>query len=258
MRLCLIARRGDCEGNRPDFSAQLTPERLGGTTTIGSTSRSRPPPGRSRRRCGADRPALPAKPRYRAERPRHRNVHRAPLETARAARAARRTRSWAAARRSARSRSARRSSARAPRSRSCAPKTRTGTSRCSSTRKGISPVEANIVFPGELLPSRRPYGGDISIAVPLVPSLPEAPDVAVVALGRRSGPVGLTYYEQAHGANVPYTPRRDPPARQLPPRPASPSPQRLAFDGGQRSLATTRVRCPAGTRARRAHIRRRG
>lgn len=123
--------------------------------------------------------------------------------------------------------------------------------------QGISPVVANIVFPGELLPAGRPYGGEISLSVPLVPSLPEAPDVAVVALEATIGPRGLTYYEQSHGAYIPYTPK----GILLPdrcPRGGFPFAAALSFEGGQRSLATTRVRCPAGTRGRRAHIRRRG
>ena len=109
--------------------------------------------------------------------------------------------------------------------------------------QGISPVEANLVFTGVLLPSRRPYGGDIRIAVPLVPSLPEAPDVAVVALRATLGPAGLTYYEEAHGVNVPYTPR----GILLPescPETGFPFAATIAFVGGERSSAATRVRCP--------------
>jgi hypothetical protein len=110
--------------------------------------------------------------------------------------------------------------------------------------QGISPVQANIVFPGLLLPARQPYGGDIRIAVPLVPSLPEAPDVAVVALHAMLGPQGLTYYEQVDGVTVPYTPK----GILLPERcPAAgfPFSATLAFQSGERETASTRVRCPA-------------
>ena len=122
--------------------------------------------------------------------------------------------------------------------------------------QGISPVVANIVFPGELLPARRPYGGEISLSVPLVPSLPEAPDVAVVALEATIGPEGLTYYEQSHGASVPYTPK----GILLPdhcPRGGFPFAAALSFEGGQLSRASTHVRCPARTSRRRAQRRRR-
>ncbi len=110
--------------------------------------------------------------------------------------------------------------------------------------QGISPVIANIVLPGELLPAARPFGGEINLKVPLVPSLPEAPDVAVVALEATIGPQGLTYYEQAHGATVPYVPK----GILLPtrcPHGGFPFAATLAFEGGGRSDAKTRVRCPA-------------
>jgi hypothetical protein len=118
--------------------------------------------------------------------------------------------------------------------------------------RGISPVEANLVFPGVLLPSRRPYGGDIRIAVPPVPSLPEAPDVAVVALQATLGPAGLTYYEQVQGVPIPYTPR----GILLPescPDTGFPFAATIAFVGGQRSSAATRVRCPRAASRRRHH-----
>jgi hypothetical protein len=65
---------------------------------------------------------------------------------------------------------------------------------------GISPVAARIVMASELL------GGHFSVAVPLVPSLPEGEDVAVVAakvtIGGR-----LRYTERRHGRTVAYTPK---------------------------------------------------
>jgi hypothetical protein len=110
--------------------------------------------------------------------------------------------------------------------------------------QGISPVEANLVFSGLLLPSRGPYGGDLRIAVPLVPSLPEAPDVAVVELHATLGPAGLTYYERVNGTNVPYTPR----GVMLPdrcPHAGFRFAATIAFVGDARARARTRVRCPA-------------
>jgi len=119
--------------------------------------------------------------------------------------------------------------------------------------QGISPVEANLVFTGVLLPSVRPYGGDIRIDVPLVPSLPEAPDVAVVGLQATLGPAGLTYYEHVHGTTVPYTPRGILlPARC--PHTGFPFAASIAFVGNSHASARTRVRCPA--RSRRVRSRR--
>lgn len=74
--------------------------------------------------------------------------------------------------------------------------------------QGISPVAANVVLPRVLLPARQPYGGDIRIEVPLIPSLPEAPDVAVVELSATIGPAaGLTYVERQAGKTLSYTPK---------------------------------------------------
>jgi hypothetical protein len=122
--------------------------------------------------------------------------------------------------------------------------------------QGISPVQANIVFTGVLLSARPPYGGDIRIAVPLVPSLPEAPDVAVVALHATLGPQGLTYYEHVPGGTVPYTPK----GIVLPERCPSagfPFTATLAFEGGEHENASTRVRCPPTAMRRHRHHRRR-
>jgi hypothetical protein len=110
--------------------------------------------------------------------------------------------------------------------------------------RGISPVGANIVLRAVLLPARPPYGGDISISVPLVPSLPEAPDVSVGQLRAMIGPAaGLTYYERLGSATLPYTPRGIP----LPsscPRGGFPFAATLAFVNGESAGARARVQCP--------------
>jgi hypothetical protein len=119
--------------------------------------------------------------------------------------------------------------------------------------EGLSPVLANIVLPGVLLPAPPPFGGDIHIAVPVVPSLPEAPDVAVLELGATIGPAaGLSYSEVAHGRRVSYTPK----GILLPdtcPRGGFPFAASFGFQGGRRESAQTTVQCPvrASIRGRR-------
>jgi hypothetical protein len=71
---------------------------------------------------------------------------------------------------------------------------------------GETPVSAPIIFPGLLLPGPGSEES-IHINVPLVPSLPEAPDVAVVELHATLGPHGLTYYEHVHDQLVAYHPQ---------------------------------------------------
>jgi hypothetical protein len=69
------------------------------------------------------------------------------------------------------------------------------------------PVSAEIVFPGLVLPAPQPYGGELSTTIPLVPTLPEAPDAAVVKLSTTLGPEHLIYYERVHGKSIAYHPR---------------------------------------------------
>jgi hypothetical protein len=106
---------------------------------------------------------------------------------------------------------------------------------------GTSPVYAQVVFSGSLQPA--PYGESIHINVPLVPSLPEAPDVAVIRLHATLGPQGLTYYEHTHGQIVPYNPT----GILLPdtcPHGGFPFAAEFAFLGGSRTTAHTTVPCP--------------
>ncbi len=110
--------------------------------------------------------------------------------------------------------------------------------------RGITPVVANVVLPGVLLPAQPPYGGDIRIDVPLIPSLPEAPDVAVVQLTATIGPAaGLRYVEKQGGRTVSYTPK----GILLPdrcPRGGFPFATALAFSDGSHASASARVHCP--------------
>jgi hypothetical protein len=112
---------------------------------------------------------------------------------------------------------------------------------------GLSPVFAQIAFPGLLLPAPPPYGARIHIDVPLVPSLPGGPDVAVVRLHATVGPRGLTYYERVRGKLVAYKPQ----GILLPkkcPRGGFAFSATFAFLDGSHTNADTRVPCPAKSR----------
>jgi hypothetical protein len=65
---------------------------------------------------------------------------------------------------------------------------------------GAYPVAARIVMSTLLVPGR------LRISVPLVPGVPEGPDVAVVAVNATIGG-RLTYYERVHGRRTAYRPR---------------------------------------------------
>ncbi len=120
--------------------------------------------------------------------------------------------------------------------------------------EGLSPVAANVVLSAALLPAHAPFGGDIRIDVPLIPSLPEGPNVAVVQLSATIGPAaGLRYVEKQGGRTVSYTPK----GVLLPdrcPRAGFPFASAFAFSDGSRARTSARVRCPRvkSHRARRA------
>lgn len=65
---------------------------------------------------------------------------------------------------------------------------------------GVYPVAARVVMSTLLLPGR------LQIAVPLVPSVPEGPDVAVARVNVTIGG-NLIYYKRVHGRRIAYRPQ---------------------------------------------------
>jgi hypothetical protein len=111
---------------------------------------------------------------------------------------------------------------------------------------GSDPVRAQIVFPGLLIPAAPPFGGAVSLNVPLIPSWPEGPNVALVRLRSTLGPEHLTYYRSVAGRTVPYTPQ----GILLPrvcPRGGFNFAAKLTFADGSTAHATTSVACPGRT-----------
>jgi hypothetical protein len=112
---------------------------------------------------------------------------------------------------------------------------------------GTAPLNAQVVFAGTLLSAPAPFGGSVSIEVPLVASLPGAPDVAVVQLHATIGPLGVIYYEQLAGRTLAYRP----PGVLLPdscPRGGFPFAVELSFADGSRTSVGTAVPCPTRRR----------
>jgi hypothetical protein len=115
---------------------------------------------------------------------------------------------------------------------------------------GTTPLNTTAVFPGALLPAPLPYGGTVSIKAPLIPSLPGAPDVAIVALHATLGPAGVTYYEHVAGETLGY----QPPGLLLPPscpKGGFPFAVQFSFLGGAHASAQTVDPCPAQAARRR-------
>lgn len=108
---------------------------------------------------------------------------------------------------------------------------------------GETPVSAQIIFPGLLLPAPAPFGGTIGVTVPAVHSWPESPDLSVVHLRASLGPEHLTYYKRIGGRLVPYNPR----GILLPrvcPKPGFRFRGIFRFADGSVASATTAVPCP--------------
>jgi len=68
------------------------------------------------------------------------------------------------------------------------------------------PIFADVVFPGLLLLGTGPVGESLNTTIPVIPTLPGAPDVSVVSMELSIGPDHLIYYKQVHGRRVSYRP----------------------------------------------------
>ncbi|HEY5044755.1 MAG TPA: hypothetical protein VII53_02750 [Solirubrobacteraceae bacterium] len=109
--------------------------------------------------------------------------------------------------------------------------------------EGTAPVDTRIVFPGLLLPASAPFGGLVSVGVPLVPTLPGAPYISVIWLHATLGPRKVTYDEEVNGRTLAYTPK----GILLPnscPRGGFPFAAQFDFFDGSLSNARTAMRCP--------------
>jgi hypothetical protein len=110
---------------------------------------------------------------------------------------------------------------------------------------GEYPVLADIIFAALVLPAKAPFGGLLRTRPPLVPSVPEGPDVALVALATTIGAQGITYYEHAKGRTISFHPR----GILLPqscPRGGFAFAAHLTFQDATQASASATVRCPRG------------
>jgi hypothetical protein len=103
------------------------------------------------------------------------------------------------------------------------------------------PLAGQLAFSSVLLAASAPYE-QIQLSVPAIPSIPEAPDIALVSLHVVLDPSGLRYYERSHGRRVAYHPT----GVILPhrcPRGGFPFGVQVGFVGGARSTARTVASC---------------
>jgi len=109
-------------------------------------------------------------------------------------------------------------------------------------------VNAEPVFPAAVISAPAPYGETIVATIPLIPTLPGAPDVAVtrfqMALGTTSrGPDHFVYYKSVRGRLVAYAPK----GLLLPPvcpHGGFPFEAQFVFQDASTATARTTVPCP--------------
>lgn len=109
--------------------------------------------------------------------------------------------------------------------------------------EGEYPVLASIVFAALLLPARAPFGGALTAQLPLVPSVRDGPDLALVRLQTTIGAKGIVYTEPVKGKMISFRPR----GIVLPehcPRGGFRFAAHLSFQDGTHASATTAVPCP--------------
>jgi hypothetical protein len=108
---------------------------------------------------------------------------------------------------------------------------------------GQTPVFAQLVFQGEVLPDSGAFGSELSTTVPLIPSVPNGPDVSIVNVNATIGPSHLTYYRRVHGHLQPFHPLGIGVPEHCP-RGGFPFNALFTFQDGSQASASTTVPCP--------------
>ncbi|MGH2854741.1 MAG: hypothetical protein ACRDLF_11205 [Solirubrobacteraceae bacterium] len=114
---------------------------------------------------------------------------------------------------------------------------------------GQTPVFAQLVFKGELLPSTGRFGSELSTTVPAIQSVPNGPDVSIVSVQSTIGPNHLTYYKHVHGRLVPFHPVGIAVPERCP-HGGFPFTASFTFQDGSTASAATVVPCPPPVRHR--------
>jgi hypothetical protein len=108
---------------------------------------------------------------------------------------------------------------------------------------GQTPVFAQLVFQGEVLPQFGRFGSQLSTFVPPIPSVPNGPDVSIVQVQATIGPNHLTYYKHVHGKLVSFHPVGIAVPEHCPSG-GFPFSAEFTFQDGSHASAATTVACP--------------
>lgn len=112
---------------------------------------------------------------------------------------------------------------------------------------GEYPVSAELIFQGAILQTNPPFGGNLTTNVPLVSTLPEAPDAILTRFSTTIGPERITYWEYRNSHYIPYHPR----GILLPPHcphGGFPFAATFTFQNGAHTSARAIVPCPGNHR----------
>jgi hypothetical protein len=109
--------------------------------------------------------------------------------------------------------------------------------------EGLSPVYAQLVFPGLVLNDVNPFGERINTVIPLVAAWPEGPDVYLQSFRSTIGPLHLTYHRQVNGKTISYRPHGISVPKVCPPG-GYPFAAELAFQDGSHAVSDYQVPCP--------------
>jgi hypothetical protein len=112
---------------------------------------------------------------------------------------------------------------------------------------GQTPVFAQLVFKGEVLPASGIFGSELATTVPPIPSVPNGPDVSVINVTATIGPGHLTYYKYVHGRRVPFHPLGIAVPERCP-HGGFPFSASFSFQDGSSASAATTVPCPPPSR----------
>jgi hypothetical protein len=108
--------------------------------------------------------------------------------------------------------------------------------------EGYSPVAADLVLPGQIIPDGGPFGERLDTIVPLTQGLPEGPDASLIRMQAEIGANHILYQKRENGKVVLFQPE-GPVIPKRCPRGGFPFAATISFLDGSRVTANARVPC---------------
>jgi hypothetical protein len=109
----------------------------------------------------------------------------------------------------------------------------------------VAPVSVQLVLVARQIPAPKPYGLGVSVTVPLIPTLPEAPDASVESIFVTFGARNVAYYKTIHGKRTLLRVKGVIVPKACP-HGGFPIEGKLDFADGTTTAAQSTIPCPAG------------